>query len=231
MKKILHVVTNVSHYDAPNESEPTGLWLGELTHAYDEFAKQGYEQTIISPNGGESPIEPKSLLPIVADKAVMAHYADPKFMALLKDTQKPSDINWQDYDVIYYTGGHGVMWDFLDNSELHAITAKMFENGKIVSSVCHGYCGLLNIKLSNGKHLIEGKKITGFSWNEEKLAMVADKVPYNAEATAKEKGAAYDKALVPFLSHVVADGNLITGQNPASAKATAEKIIELLESQ
>lgn len=228
-KKILHVVTNVRHYDKPHSDTPTGLWLGELTHAYEEFKKQGYEQTIVSPNGGESPIEPKSLLPIVADKSVMAYYADNKFMALLKDTKKPSDINWQDYDVIYYTGGHGVMWDFLNNAELQSITAKMYENGKIVSSVCHGYCGLINVHLSNGKLLIDGKKVTGFSWAEEVMAAVADKVPYNAEEKTKQAGANYDKALVPFVSHVVVDGNLITGQNPASAKETALKIIETLE--
>ncbi len=230
-KKILHIVTNVAHFATPNEKEPTGLWLGEITHAYDEFAKQGYEQTIISPNGGNSPIEPKSLLPIVADRAVMAHYADPDFMELLRTTQKPSDINWQDYDVIYFTGGHGVMWDFLDNAQLQTLTAQLYENGKIVASVCHGYCGLLNVKLSNGKHLMDGKKITGFSWNEEKLAMVADKVPYNIEEKSRAQGANYDKALVPFVSHVVVDDNqglLITGQNPASAKEVALKVIEKL---
>lgn len=228
-KNILHIVTNVAHYDAPHQDTPTGLWLGELTHAYDEFEKHGYQQTIISPNGGTSPIEPKSLLPVVADKAVMARYADPDFMALLKDTPSPSDINWQDFDAIYYTGGHGVMWDFLDSVELQTITAKLFENGKIVASVCHGYCGLLNVKLSDGKRLIDGKKLTGFSWAEEKLALVADKVPYNVEEKAQALGAIYDKALVPFVSHVVVDGNLITGQNPASAKDTALKIIEQLQ--
>lgn len=227
-KNILHIVTNISHYAPPHADTPTGLWLGELTHAYDEFEKQGYNQTIISPQGGNSPIEPNSLLPVVADKAVMARYADPAFMDLLKTTQKPSDINWQDYDVIYFTGGHGVMWDFLDNTELQAIIAQLFEAGKIVASVCHGYCGLLNVKLSDGKYLIEGKKLTGFSWNEEKLALVADKVPYNVEEKAQERGANYDKALLPFVSHVVVDGNLITGQNPASTKDTALKIIEQL---
>lgn len=228
MKKILHVVTNVAHYAPPHQETPTGLWLGELTHAYDEFEKHGYEQTIISPQGGNAPIEPNSLLPLVADKAVMAHYADPAFMALLRTTKAPSDIDWQDYDAIYFTGGHGVMWDFLDNVELQTLTAQLFEHGKIVASVCHGYCGLLNVKLSDGKYLIDGKKLTGFSWHEEKLALVADKVPYNVEEKVKEQGANYDKALLPFVSHVVVDGNLITGQNPASAKDTALKMIELL---
>ncbi|KRU07851.1 protease I, partial [Acinetobacter baumannii] len=193
-KRILHVVTNVSRYK--NVDEPTGLWLGELTHAYDEFEKQGYIQDIVSPNGGKTPIEPKSLVPLVADKSVKDREKDQAFITLLANTFKPSDINWQDYDVIYYTGGHGVMWDFLDNPELQEITKNIYEKGGIVSSVCHGYCGLLNVRLSNGKRLIEGKKLTGFAWSEEVLAGVAKKVPYNAEELAKEYGADYDKALM-----------------------------------
>ncbi len=94
---------------------------------------------------------------------------------MLANTFKPSDIHWQDYDVIYYTGGHGVMWDFLDNPELQEITKNIYEKGGIVSSVCHGYCGLLHVRLSNGKRLIEGKKLTGFAWSEEVLAGVAKK--------------------------------------------------------
>jgi putative intracellular protease/amidase len=226
-KRILHVVTNVSRYK--DVDEPTGLWLGELTHAYDEFEKQGYIQDIVSPNGGKTPIEPKSLGALVADKSVKAREDDQAFITLLANTFKPSDINWQDYDAIYYTGGHGVMWDFLDNPELQEITKNIYEKGRIVSSVCHGYCGLLNVRLSNGKRLIEGKKLTGFAWSEEILAGVAKKVPYNAEELAKEYGADYEKALIPFAPHVVQDGNLITGQNPFSAKKTALEIIEALE--
>ncbi|MEZ6840512.1 DJ-1/PfpI family protein [Acinetobacter baumannii] len=120
--------------------------------------KQGYIQDIVSPNGGKTPIEPKSLVPLVADKSVKRprkrssfYYAAGKILLSLPD------INWQDYDVIYYTGGHGVMWDFLDNPELQEITKNIYEKGGIVSSVCHGYCGLLNVRLSNGERLIKGK--------------------------------------------------------------------------
>ncbi len=154
---------------------------------------------------------------------------DQAFITLLANTFKPSDINWQDYDVIYYTGGHGVMWDFLDNPELQEITKNIYEKGGIVSSVCHGYCGLLNVRLSNGERLIKGKKLTGFAWSEEVLAGVAKKVPYNAEELAKEYGARYEKAFIPFAPYVVQDGKLITGQNPFSAKKTALAIIEELE--
>ena len=226
-KRILHIVTNVDTYEGLNY--PTGLWLGELTHAYDEFEKYNYIQDIISPLGGNSPIEPKSLGRFVADESVLKRKNDPSFMKLLENTKKPSEINWQNYDVIYYTGGHGVMWDFLDNPELQEITKNIYENGGIVSSVCHGYCGLLNIRLSNGEYLIKNKKLTGFAWCEEVLAGVAKKVPYNAEQLAKEHGAFYERKFIPFAPNVVKDENLITGQNPFSARVTAEAIIEHLQ--
>lgn len=228
-KRILHVVTNVSKYEGIDR--PTGLWLGELTHAYDEFEKQHYIQDIVSPNGGHSPIEPKSLKRFVADVSVLKRKNDPVFMQLLETTQKPSEINWQDYDAIYYTGGHGVMWDFLDNAELQNITKNIYEHGGIVASVCHGYCGLLNVQLSNGQYLIQGKKLTGFAWCEEVLAGVAKKVPYNAEELAKQRGALYQRKFIPFLPNVVRDENLITGQNPFSARVTAFSIIHALEAK
>ncbi|WP_151716340.1 type 1 glutamine amidotransferase domain-containing protein [Acinetobacter sp. TUM15071] len=228
-KRILHVVTNISKYEGIDR--PTGLWLGELTHAYDEFEKQHYIQDIVSPNGGYSPIEPKSLERFVADASVLKRKNDPAFMQLLETTQKPSEINWQDYDAIYYTGGHGVMWDFLDNAELQNITKNIYEHGGIVASVCHGYCGLLNVQLSNGQYLIQGKKLTGFTWCEEVLAGVAKKVPYNAEELAKQRGALYQRKFIPFLPNVVRDANLITGQNPFSARVTAFAIIDALEAK
>ncbi|MCU4413653.1 type 1 glutamine amidotransferase domain-containing protein [Acinetobacter sp. WU_MDCI_Axc73] len=226
-KRILLVVTNVSEY--ADMRRPTGLWLGELTHAYDEFEKYGYIQDIVSPQGGISPIEPKSLVPLVADKSVLMRKHDAAFMALLQNTLKPSQIHWQDYDAIYYTGGHGVMWDFLDDQGLQEITRNLYEQGRIVSSVCHGYCGLLKLKLSNGQYLIQNKKMTGFTWTEEILSGVAKKVPYNAEKIAKQHGADFQKCLIPYMSHVVSDQNLITGQNPFSARATASAIIQYLE--
>lgn len=226
-KRILHVVTNISKYEGIDR--PTGLWLGELTHAYDEFEKQNYLQDIVSPNGGHSPIEPKSLERFVADASVLKRKNDPAFMQLLETTKKPSEVNWQDYDAIYYTGGHGVMWDFLDNAELQDITKNIYEKGGVVASVCHGYCGLLNVRLSTGQYLIARKKLTGFAWCEEVLAGVAKKVPYNAEELAKQRGALYERKFIPFVPNVVRDANLITGQNPFSARLTAFAMIDALE--
>lgn len=115
-----------------------------------------------------------------------------------------------------------------ESEGLQRITRAIWERGGIVSSVCHGYCGLLNTELSHGKLLVTDKRITGFSWFEEILAGVASKMPYNAEAEMKRRGARYEKAFLPFVSYVVADGRLVTGQNPGSAKATAGKVATLL---
>lgn len=119
------------------------------------------------------------------------------------------------------------MWDFPDNPGLQRITRGIHERGGIVSSVCHGYCGLLNTRLSDGSLLVAGRRLTGFSWREEVLAGVARHMPYNAEKEMKRRGARYAKALLPFVPHVIVDGRLVTGQNPASAKATATRVAAL----
>lgn len=226
MKRVLLVVTNVGHYDDP--SHPTGLWLSELTHAWHAFEEAGYEQTLVSPLGGRSPLEPRSLKFPTYDKTAKAWRTDPERMALLENTASPDQIHAADFDAIFFTGGHGVMFDFPDSEGLQRITRQIFERGGIVSSVCHGYCGLLNAKLSDGSYLIAGRRITGFAWQEEVLARVNKLVPYNIEDETKKRGARYEKALLPFVSYVVVDGRLVTGQNPQSAAATAKAVTALL---
>lgn len=225
-KRILNVVTNVGHYDDP--AHPTGLWLSELTHAWHVFEDHGFEQTLVSPQGGRVPLEPRALKFPNFDKTAKAWHADPFKMALLEKTKSPDEIDSADYDAIYFTGGHAVMYDFPDSAGLQRITREIFERGGIVSSVCHGYCGLLNTTLSDGTYLIAGRKMTGFAWQEEVLARVDKYVPYNAEEVAKQRGALYEKAKLPFVSYAVIDENLVTGQNPGSAKETARKVAELL---
>ncbi|MEE2851306.1 MAG: type 1 glutamine amidotransferase domain-containing protein [Actinomycetota bacterium] len=225
-KRILNVVTNVAHYDDPEH--PTGLWLSELTHAWHIFDAHGFEQTLVSPAGGKVPLEPRALKFPNYDKTAKAWRADPAKMALLNNTRSPDEIDSADYDAIYFTGGHAVMYDFPDSDGLQRITREIYERGDIVSSVCHGYCGLLNTKLSDGSYLIAGKKMTGFAWREEVFARVDKLVPYNAEQRAKDRGALYEKAKLPFISYAVVDGNLVTGQNPGSAKETAKKVASLL---
>jgi putative intracellular protease/amidase len=116
------------------------------------------------------------------------------------------------------------MYDFPDSAGLQRITREIYERGGIVASVCHGYCGLLNTELSDGSYLVAGRKLTGFAWQEEILARADKLVPYNAEEEMKTRGARYEKAKLPFVPYVVADGNLVTGQNPGSAKKTAKEI-------
>ncbi|WP_280235973.1 type 1 glutamine amidotransferase domain-containing protein [Nocardia cyriacigeorgica] len=225
-KRILNVVTNVGQFDDP--SHPTGLWLSELTHAWHVFEQHGFEQTLVSPAGGHCPLEPRALKFPNYDKTAKAWRADPARMALLDNTAHPDDLDSADYDAIYFTGGHAVMYDFPDSAGLQRITREIYERGAIVSSVCHGYCGLLNTTLSDGSLLVAGKKLTGFAWQEEVLARVDKLVPYDAEEEMKKRGALYTKAKLPFVSYAVVDGNLVTGQNPGSAKETAKKVAALL---
>lgn len=225
-KRILHVVTNVGSYKNPDHL--TGLWLAELSHAWDVFAKEGYEQHVVSPKGGKSPLEPKSLKWPILDASSKAWLADNQRMDLLDNTLSPEEVDPTQYDAIYYTGGHGVMWDFLENAGLQKISREIYEQGGVVSSVCHGFCGLLNIKLSNGQNLVSGKRVTGFAWTEEIVAGVAKKVPYNAEEEMRKRGAMYEKNFLPFTPRVVTDGRLVTGQNPSSATRTAQAVVAVL---
>ncbi len=220
--RILHVVTNVSHYD--DASHPTGLWLSELTHAWDVFEEAGFQQHIVSPSGGDVPIEPRSLKFPTYDAIAKASHSNPARMALLRGTDAPDQIDAADFDAIYFTGGHAVMYDFPDSGGLQRITREIWENGGIVSAVCHGYCGLLNTQLSDGSLLVAGRTLTGFAWSEEILAGVSELVPYNVEQEMKDRGAHYQKAALPLVPYAVADGRLITGQNPTSAKKTAIKV-------
>ncbi|WP_336671530.1 type 1 glutamine amidotransferase domain-containing protein [Tsukamurella sp. USMM236] len=225
-KRILTVVTNVGHYDDP--SHRTGLWLSELTHAWHVFGEAGFEQVLVSPQGGAVPLEPRSLKFPNDDRTAKAWRADPARMALLETTKSPDEIDSAEFDAIFFTGGHAVMYDFPDSEGLQRISREIFERGGVVSSVCHGYCGLLNTRLSNGEYLVAGRKVTGFAWQEEVLARVDKLVPYNAEDEMKKRGALYEKARLPFVSYAISDGNLVTGQNPGSAKATARKVVEVL---
>lgn len=226
-KRVLLVVTNVDHYEI-DPTHPTGLWLSELTHAYDVFEAHGFEQTIVSPAGGQSPLEPRSLKFPSYDASAKAWHAHPAKMALLDTTSAPDALDSAEFDAIYFTGGHAVMFDFPGSVGLQRITREIFERGGIVGAVCHGYCGLLDTTLSDGSYLVAGRNLTGFSWREEVLAGVDKLVPYNVEERIQERGAHYSKALLPFVSNAVVDGNLVTGQNPGSAKETATKVAALL---
>ena len=225
-KKALIVVTSVEKY--PNMERATGLWLGEAVHFYEKLYEKGYEIDFVSPKGGYTPLDPISLQMSV-QPVDWKYYADTIFREKMANTLKPEEINPKEYDVIYYAGGHGVVWDFPDNNALQEIARSIYEDGGIVSSVCHGAVGLFNIKLSNGEHLINGKTVTGFSNSEEIAAELADHMPYLTEDVLKSKGAHYVKADQDFTPFAVSDGRLVTGQNPQSGSAVADKVLEILE--
>jgi putative intracellular protease/amidase len=225
--KILIVVTNTNTYHSKPIS--TGLWLGELTHFLDIAFENGYEVEIVSPKGGNVPIDPESLKFFVTDKSINQYADNESFMSKLKNSKSIEDINVEDFDAIYLTGGHGTMYDFVGNETLNNLIKDFYENGKVVSAVCHGVCGLLDVKLSDGKYLIQGKNTTGYSWFEETLAFRKSAVPFNLEEKMLESGTKYSKAFIPLTSHIQIDGRLITGQNPFSTKAVAEAVMNKLK--
>lgn len=226
--KILVVMTNHSAY--PSRSDKTGLWLTELTHFYDVALAAGYDMDFVSPLGGQVPLDERSLKSIYLDKSARDYLADPAFMQRLKSTLAPSAINPSQYKAIYYTGGHGTMWDFPTNKALQNISEQIYRQGGIVSAVCHGVGGLLPLQDENGKPLIADRTVTGFANIEETLSGIKSQVPFSLQNGLIERGAKYKQAFVPFTSYVVSDDRIITGQNPQSSKEIAEAVVKRLSS-
>lgn len=226
-KKILIVATNHSEY--PTRKDETGLWFGELVHFYEPFHSAGYEIDFVSPQGGEIPLDDRSMSFLFMGSLEKQYYADEKFMAKLNNSLTPAEVNPADYSAIYYTGGHGTMWDFPENERLQAISRDIYEQGGIVSAVCHGVTGLLNIELSDGKHLVDGVTLTGYSNIEEVLAGVKSQVPFSLEDELKSRGADYKRSMLPFTPFVQTNGRIITGQNPQSTKTLAQAVLKSLE--
>lgn len=227
--KILIVVTSVPNYLSHNI--PTGLWLSEVTHLYDECKKNNVDINFASPKGGQTPIDPESLKPLVLDKVTKQYQTDVPFTTLLNNTKALSEIDSNLYDAIYLSGGHGTMYDFVGNETLNKLIKDFYESGKLVSAVCHGVCGLIDVKLSNGEYLIRDKKLTGYSWFEEIIARRKKQVPFNLERIIKERKGLYDKAFFPLTSKVVIDKSLITGQNPFSSKEIAKTVVIQLKNE
>lgn len=223
-KKILVMLTATEKY--PNLNRATGVWLGEAVHFVEKVERAGFVVDYVSPTGGYTPIDPHSLA--MAEPIDWEWYHNRQFMNRLGSTLKPSDVNPDDYAAIYFVGGHGVLWDFPENTDFQQLSRKIYEKGGIVSSVCHGAVGLLNITLSDGTLLIKGKQVTGFSDEEERLAQLDQYVPFMTETELKKRGAAYRKAEKPWEAFAVADQRVITGQNPASGGAVADLVIQAL---
>lgn len=221
-KKILFVVT--SHDKLGNTGEATGYYLGEVTHPWAVLADAGYEIDFVSPNGGTPPYYGANM----EDAVNKRFLEDKKYQAKMQNSLKPSDVNPEDYVAIFYAGGHGTMWDFADNEALALIAQKIYEKNGVVSAVCHGPAGLVNIKLSNGKYLVEGKKINAFT-NEEEIAVKLEQVvPFSLETKLIERGAIFEKSGL-WQPHITVDQRVVTGQNPQSAHGVGEAILKELK--
>ncbi|MGO0577090.1 type 1 glutamine amidotransferase domain-containing protein [Ornithinimicrobium panacihumi] len=224
--RVLALVTNVSDYQKVGYR--TGLWLGELTHFQDVLEKAGYAVDVASPQGGYVPLDPESLSAVMLKMGgTDKRYEDPAYMKTLQHTRAAADVDVADYEAVYLAGGHGTMFDFRDPQVVRLVGA-FADAGKVVSAVCHGPAGLLDVTLADGTPLLEGRKVTGFSWREEKVAGRRRAVPFNLEKELGQRGR-YGKAMLPMKSHVVVDGTLVTGQNPMSASGVGDEVVKLLK--
>ena len=220
-KKILFVVT--SHGQKGNTGEKTGYYLSEVAHPWDVLHSAGYEIDFVSPKGGKAPVDGFNL----GDPINKKFWENKMYRKKVENTFKPSEIDPKDYAAIHYAGGHGTMWDFADNKEIAEIARQIYESNGVVSAVCHGPAGLVNIKLSNGKYLVDGKKVNAFT-NEEEVAVKLDQVvPFLLESKLIERGARFEKSGL-WQKHVTVDQRLITGQNPQSADAVGQAMLKEL---
>ena len=223
--KILMVITSHGTL-GEDKGEPTGYYLSEVSHAYYVFTEAGYEVDFVSPEGGKSPVDGYDL----EDEDNKRFVNDETAQRKINNAMTPSAVNESEYAAVYYAGGHGTMWDLPDNEALASITAQSYESGGVVGAVCHGPAGLVNVKLSDGSYLVDGKTVSAFT-NEEEVASGKDKyVPFMLETKLENRGANHVES-DNWQKKVVADGRLVTGQNPASAKGVAENIVELLKSK
>ena len=218
--KILFVLT--SHALKGDTGDSTGFYLSEAAHPW-HILKDHYEIDFVSPQGGKAPVDGMKL----EDPINKAFWENDSIQYKINHTLQPEEINPDDYVAIHYVGGHGAMWDFPDNSELAHIAADIYENGGVVSAVCHGPAGLLNIRLSNTQYLIKGKEVTGFTNEEEAAVALTNVVPFLLEKQLKNRKARFSEA-EKFTPHVVVDQRVITGQNPQSAKGVGEAVLKEL---
>lgn len=228
MKQILMVLS--SHDELLNTESKTGVWIGEFTDPYYKFVDQGYSITLASPRGSRPPIDEMSQLTEHITESNRRFMVDQKAQTAFSNTKKLSEVSANDYDAVFFPGGHGPMFDLAQDEKSGKLILDFIHSSKPVAAVCHGPAALLKAGELEPE-ILQGKKITGFSNTEEKLAMRMDTIPYTLEDRLKEIGAEYSKHAVPFLSHIEEDGLLITGQNPLSAGPAAEALIKRLESQ
>lgn len=224
--KILMVVT--SHGELGNTGRKTGFWLEELAAPYFTFRDAGASITLASPKGGQPPLDPKSHEAGALTEATKRFEQDQEAEHALANTKKLADVAASDFDAVFYPGGHGPLWDLAEDKHSIALIESMYESGKPVALVCHGPGALRHAKTRDGSPLVKGKHVTGFSNSEEEAVQLTKVVPFLVEDELKRLGGLYSKG-ADWSSFVQVDGNLVTGQNPASSADGARQILRILK--
>src|SRR6478736_3491845 len=223
--KILMVLT--SHDQLGDTGKKTGFWLEEFAAPYYAFVDAGAEVTVVSPKGGQPPIDPKSDAPDAQSKDTGRFKQDADAQRVLAHTGKLADVEATDFTAVFYPGGHGPLWDLANDADSTRLIETALAHAKPVAAVCHGPAVLRDAKTPAGKPLVQGRKVTGFTNSEEAAAGLTDVVPFLLEDMLKERGGLYEHG-ADWQPHVVRDGLLITGQNPASSAPAADALIALL---
>ena len=222
---ILMVLT--SHDELGDTGKKTGFWLEEFAAPFYVLKDAGHEITLASPAGGQPPLDPKSDEPDAQTEATERFKSDEDAQARLASTKKLADIDVSTFDGVFYPGGHGPLWDLAESPVSKAIIEGALASGKPVALVCHAPAVLKNVTTPDGVPVAKGRKVTGFTNEEEEAVGLTDVVPFLLEDVLKEQGAEFSK-VGAFETNVVADGLLITGQNPPSSEKTAEKLLETM---
>lgn len=226
--RVLIVLT--SHSELGNTGEKTGFWIEEFAAPYYTFYDAGAEITLASPRGGQPPIDPKSDAPENQTEATRRFKADEELQQLLANTRKLSEVSAEDFDAVFFPGGHGPLWDLSSDPDSIRLIEAFWKSKKPVAAVCHAPAVLLNARAENGEPLVKGRKVTGFTNSEEAAVQLTDVVPFLLEDELRQKGGDYSKK-DDWAVHIVTDGLLITGQNPASSEAAADQLLKLLENK
>lgn len=225
MKKILMVLT--SHDQLGNTGHKTGFWLEEFAAPYYVFKDAGLDITLASPLGGQPPLDPKSDDPGAQTEATERFRADPAVQALLASTKPLNTVASGDFDAVFYPGGHGPLWDLAEDTASIKLIESTLAAGKPVAAVCHAPAVLRHPKTGDGKSVVHGKKVTGFTNTEEAAVGLTEVVPFLVEDMLTSNGGHYSKG-GDWQPHVVTDGLLITGQNPASSAPAAQALLRAL---
>lgn len=226
-KKIKVLIVLTSHDQLGNTGKKTGFWIEEFASPYYEMVDAGVQVTIASPKGGQPPIDPKSALPEFQTDATKRFDADKDLQEKLANTVVLSQVKEEEFDAVFYPGGHGPLWDLANDENSIRLIESFWKSGKPVAAVCHAPGVFKSVKDENGEPLVKGKKVTGFSNTEEDAVELTDIVPFLVEDVLKNLGGEYSKG-EDWASYVVQEGNLITGQNPGSSEETAKKLLETL---